>query len=197
MSSMHALKTGEVARYCAVNFRTVIRWIERGLLRAYKLPGRGDHRIRVDDFVAFLRDNDMPVPPEFDRSSSRVLIVDDEVAMARSIQRVLRDRGYETALAHDGFAAGSLVETYRPVLMTLDLRMPGMGGIDVIRRIREGSRGGGLKILVVSAMPEEDLKEAMAQGADAVLAKPFDNDELARKVAALIGRPAVTAASSA
>lgn len=189
MPGMHALTTGEVAKYCAVNFRTVIRWIERGLLRAYKLPGRGDHRIAVDDFIAFLRKNDMPVPAELDRSGSRVLIVDDEIPMARSIQRVLRQRGFETALAHDGFTAGSLIETYHPALVTLDLRMPGMGGMDVIKHIRETPHRAGTKILVVSAMPPEDLEAARMQGADAAMAKPFDNEELARQAEALVGRP--------
>ncbi|TNF38926.1 MAG: response regulator, partial [Gammaproteobacteria bacterium] len=40
------LTTGDIARYCQVNFRSVIRWIERGLLKAHKLPGRGDNRVK-------------------------------------------------------------------------------------------------------------------------------------------------------
>ncbi|MDO6805884.1 helix-turn-helix domain-containing protein, partial [Wenyingzhuangia sp. 1_MG-2023] len=54
------LTTGEVAKYCGVNFRTVIRWIERGHLEAYKLPGRGDNRVPVAGFVRFLQSNEMP-----------------------------------------------------------------------------------------------------------------------------------------
>ena len=56
-----ALTTGEVASYCGVNFRTVIRWIEKGYIESFKLPGRGDNRIRVDHFVNFLHHNKMPV----------------------------------------------------------------------------------------------------------------------------------------
>ena len=58
------LTTGEVADYCGVNFRTVIRWIKRGQLDAYQLPGRGDNRIEVDDFIDFLITHKMPVPDE-------------------------------------------------------------------------------------------------------------------------------------
>ncbi|ASP40977.1 hypothetical protein CHH28_17240 [Bacterioplanes sanyensis] len=64
MREKQALTTGEVAKFCGVNFRTVIRWIERGHLQAYKLPGRGDNRIPVNGFVEFLKDNHMPVPDE-------------------------------------------------------------------------------------------------------------------------------------
>ena len=40
------LTTGDIAKYCNVNFRTVVRWVERGLLKSHKLPGRGDNRIQ-------------------------------------------------------------------------------------------------------------------------------------------------------
>ena len=59
-----ALTTGEVAHYCGVNFRTVLRWIKRGYLNAYQLPGRGDHRIPVDGFLLFLEKHKIPVPED-------------------------------------------------------------------------------------------------------------------------------------
>ena len=57
MNDKRTLTTGEIANYCGVNFRTVIRWIQRGQLRAYQLPGRGDNRVEVHNFIAFLREN--------------------------------------------------------------------------------------------------------------------------------------------
>ena len=65
MQAKQILTTGEIARYCGVNFRTVIRWIERGRLKAYQLPGRGDNRVTVEDFIDFLKVNSMPIPEEF------------------------------------------------------------------------------------------------------------------------------------
>lgn len=62
--SKHTLTTGDIAQYCDVNSRTVIRWIRRGHLRAYQLPGRGDNRIDVEDFLDFLWQHKMPVPEE-------------------------------------------------------------------------------------------------------------------------------------
>lgn len=59
---MRMLTTGEIAQHCGVNARTVIRWIKRGYLNAYQLPGRGDNRVAVEDFVNFLKAHDMPIP---------------------------------------------------------------------------------------------------------------------------------------
>lgn len=64
MLERQVLTTGEVAKYCGVNPRTVIRWIERGHLKAYHLPGRGDSRVEVHDFLSFLREHEMPIPEE-------------------------------------------------------------------------------------------------------------------------------------
>lgn len=181
------LTTGEVAGYCGVNFRTVIRWIERGLLKSYKLPGRGDNRIRVEDFLAFLRENEMPIPDDLRGVTNRVLIVEDEPPMAKAIQRVLKRGGFETTVASDGFSAGAMVAMLNPAVVTLDLMIPGIQGLEVLRFIRSTPRLKDVKILVLSGMPQRDLDEALAAGADDVLAKPFDNDTLLRKVAQLTG----------
>ena len=61
---MDALTTTQVAQYCGVHFRTVIRWITKGLLAAYQLPGRGDNRVRIQDLANFMLEHDMPIPEE-------------------------------------------------------------------------------------------------------------------------------------
>ena len=120
MTGKTTLTTGEAAKYCGVNFRTIIRWIERGHLKAYKLPGRGDNRIRVEDFTRFLKETGIPIPAELQAHTHNILVVDDDVKMARAIKRVLTRNGYEVQLAHDGFQAGALLEPFKPSLLTLD-----------------------------------------------------------------------------
>lgn len=186
-----SLTTGEIAQYCGVNFRTVIRWIKRGHLKAYQLPGRGDNRVEIQDFLNFLKEHEMPIPEEFQQYSLRVLIVDDDAAMAKNIQRVLHRAGFETTIAADGFRAGTLAESFSPAAMTLDLKMPSLSGIDVIKFVRESENLKYIKILVVSAMPQSDLDAALNIGADDVLEKPFKNDDLVEKVSHLVGMRAV------
>ena len=181
------LTTGEIATYCGVNFRTVIRWIKRGYLKAYQLPGRGDNRVELEDFLRFLREHKMPIPEVLQEQAQRVLIVEDDLPMAKSIQRILHRRGFETTIASDGFRAGALLDAYSPTVITLDLKMPGLGGLDVIKFIRSTERLKGIKILVVSAMPQKDLDEAVKAGADGILEKPFNNKVLLETVSELAG----------
>ncbi|BFM17868.1 response regulator [Maricurvus nonylphenolicus] len=186
MSDIQVLTTGEAAKYCGVNFRTVIRWIERGKLKAYKLPGRGDHRIQREDFVAFLRENQMPVPNELQGINRLVLVIEDQPEMAAAIKRVLRRTGYEVEIAHDGFVAGSMLERLKPSVITLDLKMPGLDGYEVLRHIREHEEHSAAKVLVISAETQAGLDRALKEGANDILPKPFDNSVLLEKVQALI-----------
>ena len=186
MTEVRVLTTGEAAKYCGVNFRTIIRWIERGRLKAYKLPGRGDHRIREQDFVTFLHENELPVPPEFASEPGTVLVVEDNIEMAEAISRVLKREGYKVEVAHDGFVAGALLSTLSPSMITLDLKMPGLDGYGVLEFIRGREELKHHKVLVVSAESEEGLQRALDMGANAVVRKPFNNDELINAVKQLL-----------
>lgn len=197
MGDIQVLTTGEAAKHCGVNFRTVIRWIEKGRLKAYKLPGRGDHRIQLQDFVAFLRQNQMPIPAELVGANNKILIIEDQPEMAAAIRRTLKRAGYDVMVAKDGFVAGSLLAHHTPSLVTLDLKMPGIDGYEVLTFIREHEEHSSVKVLVISAETREGLDRALATGADDVLPKPFDNAVLLEKVTALIGEGAATLTADA
>lgn len=182
------LTTGEVAKYCGVNFRTVIRWIEKGYLKSYKLPGRGDNRIPVADFIRFLEEQGMPVPTELkpEPTQSKVLVVDDDEGMASAIRRTLRRAGYEVECAANGLEAGMKLERFRPAVMTLDLQMPHMGGYEVLKAIRHNPELRDMRVLVISGLSENELEDALVQGADRILQKPFSNEALVRHVSELL-----------
>lgn len=187
---MKTLTTGDIAKMCDVNLRTVIRWIDRGDLKGFKLPGRGNNRVQVEDFVHFLNEHGMPIPSELAADdNNRVLIIDDEPAVARSIARVLRSAGYETTIASDGFQGGSQLMKQQPALVTLDLRMPGISGYDVLKFIRTTPETAATKVIVISALDQPSLQRARDEGANAVLAKPFDNQQLTDLVRALVPLP--------
>jgi len=182
------LTSSEAARLCGVSFRTVIRWIQRGQLQAYKLPGRGDHRVPMAELRRFMRANGIPEPPELQRNMPRrILIAEDEPNMARAMTRALTSAGFATVSAGDGFQAGLLLYSYQPGLMILDIRMPAVDGLTVLRTLRDNPLPFPCKVLVVSGEPQARLQEALALGADGVLAKPFANEELLAAVHRLYG----------
>ena len=119
MREKQALTTGEAAKYCGVNFRTVIRWIERGHLDAYKLPGRGDNRIPVDTFVDFLRQNDMPVPDELIADDRRLLLFSLQDARARDLAADLRRNEWDVILANDPVQLGYMIAKEKPSALLL------------------------------------------------------------------------------
>ncbi len=181
--------TGQIADYCGVDYHTIIRWINQGNLKAFQLPGRGDRRISKKDFIEFLTKFDMPIPDDLKPdNTNRILIVDDDESMAKSIQRQLKQNDFETLIANNGFEAGALMGTYAPNIVTLDLQMPGMDGYEVLEFIRNNTRLKHLKILVISGLPENKLLQAIKMGANDVLTKPFENELLIEKVMQLAPR---------
>jgi CheY-like chemotaxis protein len=184
---MKTYTTGDIAQMCDVNQRTVIRWIDRGELQGFKLPGRGNNRVTEESLVSFLQQHDFPLPEGLILFSAKpVLIVDDDSAITKAIQRVLRGAGYKTVIALDGFEAGSELVRNKPLLMTLDLKMPGMDGFEVIKQVRNKADISHTKILVISSVEEILLNKAMDIGADDFISKPFTNSELLEKVDQLI-----------
>ncbi|EGM78581.1 response regulator with CheY-like receiver [Rheinheimera sp. A13L] len=137
------------------------------------------------DFIEFLQKQKMPVPAEFNQATS-VLVVDDDVAYQRAIQRVLKSSGYEVLLAADGFQVGVMLLENKPSVMTLDLQMPGLDGFEVLKFIRQRPELHHIKILVISGLAQVELEKARAAGADATLAKPFDNTLLLTAIAQLL-----------
>lgn len=184
------LTTGDIARYCGVNFRTVIRWIKKGHLKAHQLPGRGDNRVTQEDFLDFLKSFNMAIPEEYLKeevqNNKKILVVENELPMAKAIERALYQEDYEIRIALDGFQAGTLLPLYNPDLMTLDLSMPGISGLDVLKFVRGTAELKNIKILIISARSQTELNEALDAGADAVLQKPFENEELLKIVSDLL-----------
>lgn len=186
MNELHVLTTGEAARYCGVNFRTVIRWIERGQLKAYKLPGRGDHRICVEDFVGFLRDNAMPVPSELAAASRKVLMLADNPELTGAGRQALMQAGCEVDVAGDSFVAGTLMAGCKPTLMVLDTNLAGVNGFQILDHLRSRSECANVRVLIVAPAGERDQQRWLDAGADAVVGHPVDRAELAAKVKLLL-----------
>ncbi|HXU97740.1 MAG TPA: response regulator transcription factor [Jiangellaceae bacterium] len=119
---------------------------------------------------------------------SRVLVVDDEPTLVRALAINLRARGWEVVTAHDGTGALKAASDKHPDVVVLDLGLPDIDGVEVIRGLRGWTR---VPIIVLSARQVSDDKvEALDAGADDYMTKPFGMDELLARLRAALRRVA-------
>ena len=112
-----------------------------------------------------------------DRIRTRVLVVDDDASILATVEEILLAEGYEVMTAAGGAQAVSLARSWRPTLVLLDMRMPGVDGWAVARELR--ASGAGVPIVVMTAA-ENAARWADEIAADGYLAKPFHLDDLLR-----------------
>ena len=110
----------------------------------------------------------------------KILVVEDEKSISHFISTILNNNGYEALKARTGAEALSMISSHCPDLIILDLGLPDMEGLDILRQIRSWSS---LPVVVVSARSHErDKVTALDLGADDYLTKPFGTDELLARV---------------
>ncbi len=109
--------------------------------------------------------------------SARILVVDDEEIVIRSCLRILEGNGYEIDVAHDGHDALRKVESNTYDVMILDIMMPNLGGMEVLRRVKETHPD--IDVIMITGLSQIDTAvQAMKLGAFDYISKPFEPDEL-------------------
>jgi two-component system, OmpR family, response regulator ResD len=117
-----------------------------------------------------------------------VLVVDDEPTIAEVVSRYLERAGYRTQVAADGVEALAAVASDRPDLVVLDLMLPGIDGLEVMRRMREQGSDRIATILLTAKGEESDRVVGLRLGADDYVVKPFSPAELVARVDAVLRR---------
>jgi two-component system, OmpR family, response regulator MprA len=118
--------------------------------------------------------------------TGRILVVEDDAAIADVLRRMLRQEGHEVRSAEDGVEALELAESFIPDLVILDLGLPKLDGVEVCRRLRAESDA---PILILTARTDtDDRVEGLDSGADDYLVKPFQRKELLARMRALLRR---------
>ncbi|MDZ7833826.1 MAG: response regulator [Desulfobacterales bacterium] len=180
----------KASKYCSVSPKTIINWIESGLIKAYKTPG-GHRRINRKDLIAFMENQGMPLPEkEVETGRVKILVVDDDPIIVESIVQALEEDeyDYEVISAADGFEAGIQVSHFQPDLLILDIMMPDIKGFDVCQKIKSSPETRNTKIIVLSAyLDEEKFKQMKEHGADACYSKPLPLPQLKEEVSRLLG----------
>lgn len=189
------LTTHEIAQALSVDISTVIDWIDRNRLPAYRTPG-GHRRVKRDDLLRFAARHHLPLGQSLGRSSRVVLIVEDEPDFRQVLREVIkRDcQGAAVYEAEDGFMAGRQIEKLQPDVVILDLFLPGINGFKVCRQIRMDPRLADTLIVAVSGYDTEENRRAiLALGADVFFSKTSSVSDLGGIVNNLMRQPRVPA----
>jgi len=183
------LTTGEAARLCAVDPRTIARWMDAGLMRSHRTGG-GRRRVLRSVLLSFMRARGMPLPDRAERTDrARIAVIDDDPLVVKALLRVLARivPGADYRSAHDGFLAGALLASFRPDLVLLDVVMPGISGVEVCEHIRSTPDLAGAAIIIVSGHLTDKLRARLATaGADRCMTKPLDPGDLRSAVLELL-----------
>src|SRR5437588_3892519 len=123
-----------------------------------------------------------------DHTRGSVLVVDDEPTIAEVVARYLERAGYDTRVAGDGLQALESASSNRPDLVVLDLMLPGVDGLEVMRRLREQNPERIAVILLTAKGEESDRVIGLRLGADDYVVKPFSPAELVARVDAVLRR---------
>jgi two-component system phosphate regulon response regulator PhoB len=119
----------------------------------------------------------------------RILIIEDESGLTRSLSWYFNKEGYETHIAENGTDGLRKAQTLLPDVVLLDIMLPGMNGLDVCRELRAGERTRDIPIIMLTAKSEEtDQVVGYSLGADDYVSKPVSNKVLLHKVKALLRR---------
>jgi DNA-binding response OmpR family regulator len=111
----------------------------------------------------------------------KLLIVDDEIEICEFLKSFFEDRDYRVAVAHDGVMAFEQVGIFKPDVVLLDIQMPGLDGLQALKKIKEQYPK--MKVIMVTAVEtQEKIEEAMRLGADNYITKPLSLEYLEKDV---------------
>jgi excisionase family DNA binding protein len=168
--------THDISRLLQVDPSTVSKWIDRGLLIAFRTPG-GHRRVRSSDLRSFLIAHQMPVPAELGSGVVRLVVVDDEKQVLDSIKRAFKpfSSQVEVVTSTSGVEALLMVSETKPHGLIIDLNMPEIDGLEVVRRVRAHKPLEGVRLITMTGRHNQEVVQASLEaGASACLPKPLD-----------------------
>ncbi len=178
--------TGDIARIFGVSRISAYKWVVSGKIKSFKIPG-GRYKITRKDLVDFIKKSglDARLAGFIQQEDIKILIVDDQKLIIQTVRDYMERMHppWHISSASDGFEAGRMVSRINPDIVILDLFLPGINGFNLCRSIKNDPHTKNIKIIVITGYPtDENIRKAKESGADAVLPKPFDLEELEKLV---------------
>ncbi|WP_323959514.1 response regulator [Arthrobacter sp. JZ12] len=137
----------------------------------------------------------LPLLRRFDGSRVRALVVDDEPALSEVMSSVLRLSGWDVTVAADGLSAVQLAQRFRPDVLVLDVMLPGLDGVEVLRKIRDHDPNIAALFLTAKGRVEDRIT-GLTAGGDDYVTKPFSLEEVVLRLHRLVQRSGITAADN-
>ncbi|MFZ5468678.1 MAG: response regulator [Myxococcota bacterium] len=172
--------THDISRLLQVDPSTVSKWIDRGILLAFRTPG-GHRRVRSGDLRSFLIAHEMPVPEELGAGPVKLVVVDDEKPALEAIKRAFKPYASQVELVTttSGIDAILLVSELRPHGLLIDLNMPEIDGLEVVRRVKGRKQLEGVRLMTMTGRYNQELAEASVKaGAIACFPKPLEVEKV-------------------
>ncbi len=127
---------------------------------------------------------------------AKILVVEDEVGLAETLQLNLQGAGFDVVVANDGKEALRLFDQERPDLATVDLLIPEVSGFRLVQLLKRGEPPGPIPVIVVSALNPQEAEEAAQAGVDDFITKPINFGELIRRIEFILAKARVTEKSA-
>jgi excisionase family DNA binding protein len=180
------LTTGEVATALHVTIPTIKRWVKDGHIAAFKTAG-GHYRITDEELDRFRAVHQMP--GQLIEDVARILVVEDNIELRNTLAAAYAPDGrFKVELAEDGYEGLIKVGSFRPHLLILDIRMPGLDGFGVCRNMKKDPAAMQTKILAMTGYVEDGVKERIIEaGADGFIEKPVSLAVVDAEIEHLLG----------
>ncbi len=157
---------------CRVKDRSPHRWVSTGRTWYIRNYCESDYHVDCEDFQAYYEQQAI--------SKGKILVIDDEVLLLDTLNGFFTNRGYQVIAAASAEEALKYMATERPVLAFIDIKLPGMNGIELLKIIKRDYPK--IKTFIMTAYDEENQRAVEEIGVDAFFAKPVGLDQLKKKV---------------
>ncbi len=175
----------EVAELLMVSPVTVRQWAQKGRLKASTTPG-GHRRFHRNDVMQFASTRKIRPGTE---QGHKILIVDDDALLAGFLHEMFlrAEKAFDVRVVHDGFSAGTFIQSFLPEIILLDIMMPGVNGIQVCSFLKQNPATANIHVIAMTGYSDAELaQEILDAGATICLQKPVKINQVLETVEALL-----------